>query len=62
MRRKRSCHPGGAINHESADGASAPVAIVVGLTLGGMIAFYTFTTYMQKFLVNTSGFRKTPRR
>ena len=34
------------------------VAIVIGLTLGGTIAFYTFTTYMQKFLVNTSGFAK----
>lgn len=34
------------------------VAIVVGLTLGGTIAFYTFTTYMQKFLVNTSGFSR----
>ncbi|HTF05918.1 MAG TPA: MFS transporter [Bacteroidia bacterium] len=29
------------------------VAIVVGLTLGGTLAFYTYTTYMQKFLVNT---------
>lgn len=29
------------------------VFIVVGLTLGGTIAFYTYTTYMQKFLVNT---------
>ncbi|RYD83247.1 MAG: MFS transporter [Sphingobacteriales bacterium] len=26
---------------------------VVGLTLGGTVAFYTYTTYMQKFLVNT---------
>ncbi|MBA2126225.1 alpha-ketoglutarate transporter [Hyphomicrobium methylovorum] len=34
------------------------VAIVVGLTLGGTLAFYTYTTYMQKFLVNTSGFPK----
>jgi MHS family alpha-ketoglutarate permease-like MFS transporter len=34
------------------------IAIVVGLTLGGTIAFYTYTTYMQKFLVNTSGFSK----
>ncbi len=34
------------------------VAIVVGLTLGGTVAFYTYTTYMQKFLVNTSGFSK----
>ncbi|CAL1519275.1 MFS transporter [Chitinophaga sp. MM2321] len=29
------------------------VITVVGLTLGGTIAFYTYTTYMQKFLVNT---------
>lgn len=34
------------------------IATVVGLTLGGTVAFYTFTTYMQKFLVNTSGFTK----
>jgi MHS family alpha-ketoglutarate permease-like MFS transporter len=34
------------------------VAIVFGLTLGGTVAFYTFTTYMQKFLVNTSGFSR----
>ena len=34
------------------------IAIVAGLTLGGTVAFYTFTTYMQKFLVNTSGFSK----
>ena len=29
------------------------VLTVVGLTLGGTIAFYTFSIYMQKFLVNT---------
>ena len=29
------------------------IAVVIGLTLGGTIAFYTYTTYMQKFLVNT---------
>jgi len=29
--------------------------LVVGLTLGGTVAFYTFTTYLQKFMVNTSG-------
>jgi len=34
------------------------VLIVVGLTLGGTVAFYTYTTYMQKFLVNTAGFPK----
>ncbi|MCW5572736.1 MAG: MFS transporter [Steroidobacteraceae bacterium] len=31
------------------------VLIVVGLTMGGTVAFYTYTTYMQKFLVNTVG-------
>ena len=31
---------------------------VVGLTLGGTLAFYTYTTYMQKFLVNTVGISK----
>jgi MHS family alpha-ketoglutarate permease-like MFS transporter len=34
------------------------LAIVVGLTMGGTIGFYTFSTYAQKFLVNTSGFSK----
>jgi MHS family alpha-ketoglutarate permease-like MFS transporter len=29
------------------------ILTVVGLTLGGCVAFYTYTTYMQKFLVNT---------
>lgn len=29
------------------------IAKVIGLTLGGTLAFYTYTTYMQKFLVNT---------
>lgn len=31
---------------------------VVGLTAGGTVAFYTFTTYAQKFLVNTAHFSK----
>jgi len=31
---------------------------VVFLTAGGTITFYAYTTYMQKFLVNTSGFTK----
>jgi len=34
------------------------LAIVAGLTMGGTLAFYTFTTYMQKFLVNTVGFAR----
>ena len=34
------------------------IATVVGLTAGGTVAFYTFTTYAQKFLVNSAGFSK----
>jgi MHS family alpha-ketoglutarate permease-like MFS transporter len=34
------------------------LATVAGLTLGGTLAFYTYTTYMQKFLVNTVGLTK----
>jgi MHS family dicarboxylic acid transporter PcaT-like MFS transporter/MHS family alpha-ketoglutarate permease-like MFS transporter len=28
---------------------------VIGFTAGGSLAFYTYTTYMQKYLVNTAG-------
>ncbi len=31
---------------------------VIGLTLGGTLAFYTYTTYMQKFLINSVGLTK----
>ena len=34
------------------------ILIVVGLTLGGTLAFYTYTTYLQKFMVNTIGLSK----
>ena len=34
------------------------VLTVVGLTLGGTIAFYTYTTYLQKFMINTVGLDK----
>ncbi len=34
------------------------VLTVVGLTMGGTLAYYTYTTYMQKFLVNTAHFTK----
>ncbi|WP_407941585.1 MFS transporter [Noviherbaspirillum galbum] len=34
------------------------VLAVIGLTMGGTVAFYTYTTYMQKFLVNTVGLGK----
>lgn len=33
--------------------------IVAGLTLGGTVAFYAYTTYMQKYLVNTVGMAKS---
>ncbi|WPB89254.1 MFS transporter [Streptomyces malaysiensis] len=32
---------------------------VFGLAIGGTVAFYTFTTYLQKYLVNTSGIPKS---
>lgn len=32
------------------------VLTVLGLTMGGTLSFYTYTTYAQKFLVNTAGF------
>ncbi|EOO42065.1 MFS transporter, metabolite:H+ symporter (MHS) family protein [Bacillus cereus VD133] len=34
------------------------ILTVVGLTLGGTVAFYTYTTYLQKFMVNTVGLPK----
>ncbi|HEY9131205.1 MAG TPA: MFS transporter [Dyella sp.] len=34
------------------------VLTVIGLTMGGTVAFYTYTTYMQKYLVNTVGMSK----
>ncbi|WP_347302572.1 MFS transporter [Croceibacterium sp. TMG7-5b_MA50] len=33
-----------------------PAATVVAMTAGGTLAFYAYSTYMQKFLVNTAGF------
>jgi hypothetical protein len=30
------------------------VLIVFAFTMGGSLYFYTFTTYMQKYLVNTA--------
>ncbi|MFT9295281.1 MAG: MFS transporter [Acetobacter orientalis] len=34
------------------------VLTVCGMTLGGTVAFYTYTIYMQKYLANTLGFAK----
>ncbi|WP_424187383.1 MFS transporter [Actinokineospora sp. G85] len=33
--------------------------LVCGLTLGGTVAFYTYTTYLKNFMVNTSGIDKS---
>lgn len=33
-------------------------AMIAALTAAGSLSFYAYTTYMQKFLVNTSGFTK----
>ncbi|MGE4411409.1 MAG: MFS transporter [Sphingobium sp.] len=32
--------------------------LVIALTAGGTLAFYTYTTYMQKYLVNSAGFSR----
>jgi MHS family alpha-ketoglutarate permease-like MFS transporter len=32
--------------------------MIAGLTAGGSLSFYAYTTYMQKFMVNTAGFSK----
>jgi len=34
------------------------ILLVIGLTAGGTLAFNTYTTYMQKFLINTVGYTK----
>ena len=33
-------------------------AMILGLTAGGSLSFYAYTTYMQKFMVNTAGFAR----
>ena len=35
-----------------------PVLVVLGITAVGSLTFYTFTTYMQKFLINTNDISK----
>ncbi|WP_246190097.1 MFS transporter [Pandoraea captiosa] len=34
------------------------ILLAIGITIGGTVAFYTFTVYMQKFLVNSVGLSK----
>ncbi|MHA6195738.1 MFS family transporter [Pseudomonas wadenswilerensis] len=50
MRRKEAGSLRGMFRHKRA------VALVLAFTIGGSLYFYTFTTYMQKFLVISSGF------
>ncbi len=33
-------------------------ALVFGLAIGGTVAYYTYTTYLQKYMINTSGIDK----
>ena len=35
------------------------IFLVIGLTMGGTLAFYTYSTYMQKYLVNSAGMTKS---
>jgi MHS family alpha-ketoglutarate permease-like MFS transporter len=34
------------------------ILLAIGITVGGTISFYTYTVYMQKFMVNTVGMTK----
>jgi MHS family alpha-ketoglutarate permease-like MFS transporter len=53
MHNKEAGTLGGLLRHKRA------VALVLGFTAGGSLIFYTFTTYMQKYLVNTAGMDTT---
>ena len=35
------------------------IMVVIGLTMGGTLAFYTYSTYMLKYLINSVGMTKT---
>lgn len=52
MHRKEACSIRGLMHHKRA------ALLVVMFTAGGSLWFYTFTTYMQKFLVVSGGFDK----
>jgi metabolite-proton symporter len=62
---RRALHETSTAKERSAEGAGTmalllkhprPLLQTIGLTAGGSLAFYTYTTYMQKFLVNSAGF------
>ena len=49
--RRRKSNAGNLLRHHPRE-----ALLVIAITAGGTAAFYTYTIYMQKFLVNTSGF------
>ncbi|WP_336489528.1 MFS family transporter [Methylobacterium nigriterrae] len=53
MHRKEAGSIKGLMRHKRA------VLLVLAITMGGSLYFYTFTTYMQKFLVLSAGFSAT---
>jgi metabolite-proton symporter len=62
---RRALHETSTAKERSQEGAGTialllkhpkPLLQTIGLTAGGSLAFYTYTTYMQKFLVNSAGF------
>lgn len=44
--------------HALWQGNRPAVLLVVAITAGGSLAFYAYTTYLQKFLVNSAGYSK----
>ena len=64
MQESHSFHRARAEGHERASTSllfrrhPRQVLTILGLTAGGSLSFYIYTTYMQKFLVNTAGFSK----
>ncbi|SNS51986.1 MFS transporter, MHS family, alpha-ketoglutarate permease [Sphingomonas laterariae] len=53
----RSATPPSSARHLWA-GHRRATLMIVAMTIGGTLAFYAYTTYLQKFLVNTSGFTR----
>jgi MHS family alpha-ketoglutarate permease-like MFS transporter len=54
----RSQSSSGTLSGIFKEGWTKNFLIVVGFTAGGSLIFYTYTTYMGKFLVTTAGFSK----
>ena len=58
LREKKGTRPSLLSHLKALSAHPRAVMVVVGLTMGGTVAFYTYTIYMQKFLVNTVGLTK----